>query len=323
MEWSPIPPNVGDGQPVQLYADGRFSLAGFPVVFDRTSALQSMIIRGVRVDKAFGEGQQLIIHSSPPIVYRYEGGQWFQKSTSAERPSITPIHASPKRGRGTLSHRNVMIGFGMFASVVVGFFALSLFISSRRNESDEDSLSSVQRGENTNTSTQPMLLNSNYSGNSNYSSTNARSSLNANVSIERLSNSSVSSNVARPSPTQPDGSARLMGTITLDIDPTTNLVAAPTCPVIRSKSFRIGQQPTQRCGPEQHQSTPDDKTIRDNVEELIINDEWLGNHILFASIEVRNGEVTIHGKLPTEDLTKEAHRKISTIRGVRKVEFVR
>ncbi|MEJ7618843.1 MAG: PBP1A family penicillin-binding protein [Pyrinomonadaceae bacterium] len=51
---------------------------------------------------------------------------------------------------------------------------------------------------------------------------------------------------------QPDGSTRLMGTLTLDIDPATGLIAAATCPVIRSKSFQIGQQPTQYCGPDHH-----------------------------------------------------------------------
>lgn len=49
---------------------------------------------------------------------------------------------------------------------------------------------------------------------------------------------------------QPDGSNRL--TVTLDIDPTTNLIAAPTCPVIRTKSFPIGQEPREYCGPEYH-----------------------------------------------------------------------
>ncbi|MDQ3908157.1 MAG: penicillin-binding transpeptidase domain-containing protein, partial [Acidobacteriota bacterium] len=52
--------------------------------------------------------------------------------------------------------------------------------------------------------------------------------------------------------TQPDGTTRLMGTITLDIDPTTGLIAAPTCPVIRSKTFVIGTEPRRYCGPEYH-----------------------------------------------------------------------
>ncbi|HEX8458403.1 MAG TPA: PBP1A family penicillin-binding protein [Pyrinomonadaceae bacterium] len=48
------------------------------------------------------------------------------------------------------------------------------------------------------------------------------------------------------------GASRLMGTITLDIDPTTGLLAASTCPVIRSKTFVIGQEPRRYCGPEYH-----------------------------------------------------------------------
>jgi penicillin-binding protein 1B len=47
--------------------------------------------------------------------------------------------------------------------------------------------------------------------------------------------------------------ARLQGTITLDIDPTTNLIADPSvCPIIRSKTFVIGQEPRKYCGPEYH-----------------------------------------------------------------------
>jgi penicillin-binding protein 1B len=52
---------------------------------------------------------------------------------------------------------------------------------------------------------------------------------------------------------QDDGTARLQGTITLDIDPTTGLIADPNvCPVIRSKTFAIGQEPRRYCGPEYH-----------------------------------------------------------------------
>jgi len=53
---------------------------------------------------------------------------------------------------------------------------------------------------------------------------------------------------------QPDGSTRLSGTVTLDIDPSTGLIAAPTCPVIRSKTFAIGTEPHRRCGPQYHTS---------------------------------------------------------------------
>jgi penicillin-binding protein 1B len=51
---------------------------------------------------------------------------------------------------------------------------------------------------------------------------------------------------------QSDGTTRLEGTITLDIDPTTGLIAAPTCPIIRSKTFVIGQEPRENCGPQYH-----------------------------------------------------------------------
>jgi hypothetical protein len=185
MEWVPISSNAGDDQPLQLYADGRFSYAPFPVVFEPTSALQSMIIGGVRVDKAFGEGQHLIFHTSPPIIYKYEGGHWYQHATSTVPASVTPIHASPKQD--TLGHRNVMIGCWIYvALLLVGLTALVISLS----ESDEDSSSSVQRGGNINTaiivnSNTAIIVNSNATStmnsnssmmNSNYSSTNAQSS---------------------------------------------------------------------------------------------------------------------------------------------------
>ena len=50
-----------------------------------------------------------------------------------------------------------------------------------------------------------------------------------------------------------EGPSRLTGTVTLDIDPTTGLIAAPTCPVIRTQTFRIGTEPHKRCGPQYHQ----------------------------------------------------------------------
>jgi hypothetical protein len=56
-----------------------------------------------------------------------------------------------------------------------------------------------------------------------------------------------------------DGDSRLQGTITLDIDPTTGLIAVDSCPIIRTKTFIIGQEPKKYCGPEYHkkaQPTP-------------------------------------------------------------------
>ena len=49
-----------------------------------------------------------------------------------------------------------------------------------------------------------------------------------------------------------ESSSKLQGTITLDIDPTTGLIAVDSCPVIRTKTFIIGQEPKKYCGPEYH-----------------------------------------------------------------------
>ncbi len=46
--------------------------------------------------------------------------------------------------------------------------------------------------------------------------------------------------------------SRLQGTITLDIDPTTGLIAVDSCPVIRTRTFAIGQEPKKYCGPVYH-----------------------------------------------------------------------
>ena len=53
-----------------------------------------------------------------------------------------------------------------------------------------------------------------------------------------------------------DSSTRLQGTITLDIDPTTGLIAVDSCPVIRTKTFIIGQEPKKYCGPQYHNKKP-------------------------------------------------------------------
>ena len=61
-----------------------------------------------------------------------------------------------------------------------------------------------------------------------------------------------------PSPRKPrselrtNESGRLEGTITLDIDPTTGLIAVESCPVIRTRTFVLGTEPTKYCGPEYH-----------------------------------------------------------------------
>lgn len=54
---------------------------------------------------------------------------------------------------------------------------------------------------------------------------------------------------ASPGPTQ---LGRSGDTVTLDIDPTTGLIAVESCPVIRRRTFVIGTEPTKYCGPEYH-----------------------------------------------------------------------
>jgi len=52
----------------------------------------------------------------------------------------------------------------------------------------------------------------------------------------------------------PEPGTRLEGTITLDIDPTTGLIATESCPVIRTKTFVLGTEPKKYCGPEYHKN---------------------------------------------------------------------
>jgi penicillin-binding protein 1B len=56
--------------------------------------------------------------------------------------------------------------------------------------------------------------------------------------------------------------SKLQGTITLDVDPTTGLIAVDTCPVIRTKTFIIGQEPRKYCGPEYHKKAPSSPQAR-------------------------------------------------------------
>ncbi len=46
---------------------------------------------------------------------------------------------------------------------------------------------------------------------------------------------------------------RLEGTITLDIDPTTGLIAVESCPVIRTRTYVLGTEPKGFCAPQYHQ----------------------------------------------------------------------
>ncbi len=53
--------------------------------------------------------------------------------------------------------------------------------------------------------------------------------------------------------TRSTDTGRLEGTITLDIDPSTGLIAVETCPVIRTRTFVLGSEPRRYCGPDYHQ----------------------------------------------------------------------
>jgi penicillin-binding protein 1B len=72
----------------------------------------------------------------------------------------------------------------------------------------------------------------------------------ATIPEEPLPQVSPSPPKAKPNAT-PDG-ARLEGTITLDIDPTTGLIAVESCPVVRTRTYVLGTEPKRFCGPEYH-----------------------------------------------------------------------
>ena len=61
---------------------------------------------------------------------------------------------------------------------------------------------------------------------------------------------SVASPTPRKAPSVPD--SRLEGTITLDVDPATGLIAVESCPVVRTKTFVLGTEPKKYCGPQYH-----------------------------------------------------------------------
>ncbi len=56
----------------------------------------------------------------------------------------------------------------------------------------------------------------------------------------------------------PPDASRLEGTITLDIDPSTGLIAVETCPVVRTRTYALGAEPRKYCGPEHHQGRTTD-----------------------------------------------------------------
>jgi membrane carboxypeptidase/penicillin-binding protein len=67
----------------------------------------------------------------------------------------------------------------------------------------------------------------------------------------------------KPVTALPEG--HLEGTITLDIDPTTGLLASDSCPVIRTKTFVLGTEPKRYCGPEYHRGKVGDSSSRPRV----------------------------------------------------------
>jgi penicillin-binding protein 1B len=71
-----------------------------------------------------------------------------------------------------------------------------------------------------------------------------------------------------PSPrrTQPRAeSGRLEGTITLDIDPSTGLIAVETCPVVRTRTYVLGTEPTRYCAPEYHRPSSAPQPTRPRI----------------------------------------------------------
>jgi penicillin-binding protein 1B len=68
---------------------------------------------------------------------------------------------------------------------------------------------------------------------------------------------------SRKAPALPDSG--LEGTITLDIDPQTGLIAVESCPVIRTKTFVLGTEPKKYCGPQYHQRNTIEPAARPRV----------------------------------------------------------
>ena len=72
--------------------------------------------------------------------------------------------------------------------------------------------------------------------------------------MEQINPEPIGTPSPSPSPRKapPLPGAGLEGTITLDIDPTTGLIAVESCPIIRTKTFVLGTEPKKYCGPEYH-----------------------------------------------------------------------
>lgn len=76
-----------------------------------------------------------------------------------------------------------------------------------------------------------------------------------------------------PSPRKPrtelrtNESGRLEGTITLDIDPSTGLIAVESCPVIRTRTFVLGTEPKRYCGPDYHRPGASQQATRPRLTQ--------------------------------------------------------
>jgi penicillin-binding protein 1B len=72
--------------------------------------------------------------------------------------------------------------------------------------------------------------------------------------MEQINPEPITTPSPSPSPRKapPLPGTGLEGTITLDIDPTTGLIAVESCPVIRTRTFVLGTEPKKYCGPEYH-----------------------------------------------------------------------
>ena len=60
--------------------------------------------------------------------------------------------------------------------------------------------------------------------------------------------------VSTTAPTTPAAPSRPQHTVILQICPTTNLIAAPSCPTMRARTFKMGNEPTQFCSPQNHRN---------------------------------------------------------------------
>jgi hypothetical protein len=124
----------------------------------------------------------------------------------------------------------------------------------------------------------------------------------------------------------PVNTEHLTKRVTLDIDPMTGLIAMPSCPLSRTRSFVIGHEPSRYCGPSYHGASDADRPIKEEVAVVIIKDYRLYHHLNVQTLTVNNGAVTIASDNNAEPLDQKgvelAIRLIGEIRGVRSVAIL-